>query len=67
MQIENFEYFEDIVATAFRLRDILDDLCTQPIPTKEAAVQIGLRLRLLASAIDDAGLELVEGVFVLAN
>lgn len=52
------------MATALRLRD---DLCTQPIPTKEAAVQIGLRLPLLASAIDDAGLELVEGVFVLAN
>ncbi|MBZ9996581.1 hypothetical protein [Mesorhizobium sp. BH1-1-4] len=67
MQVENFDDLEDLTATALRLRDVLDDICTQPIPTREAAIEIGLRLQLLASAIDDAGQELVTGAFVLPN
>ncbi|PBB23278.1 MULTISPECIES: hypothetical protein [unclassified Mesorhizobium] len=66
-EIENFDELEDLTATTMRLRDVLDDICTRPIPTREAAVEIGLRLQLLASAIEDAGQELVSGVFLLPN
>ncbi|MCO5064308.1 MAG: hypothetical protein M9924_07800 [Rhizobiaceae bacterium] len=67
MQIDNAEEFEDLTATTMRLRDVLDDLCSQPLPTKEAAIEVGQRQRLLGSAIMDTGQALESGVFVLRN
>jgi len=67
MHIENCDDLEDLTATTMRLRDVLDDLCTQPLPTKEAAIEVGQRLQLLATAIADAGQTLETGVFVLRN
>ncbi|ESZ01869.1 hypothetical protein [Mesorhizobium sp. LNHC209A00] len=66
-KIENFDELEDLTATTMRLRDVLDDICTQPISTRGAALEIGLRRQLLASAIEDAGQELITGVFMLPN
>lgn len=55
------EFYEDITATALRLRDLLDDLCTEPIPTMEHARELGLRFRLLGSLFHDVGNALIDG------
>lgn len=65
--IENSDQYEDITATALLLRDLLDDICTQPIPSVEHARDLGYRLKLLASCLDDTGDCLIDGVFILTN
>ncbi|TIN95685.1 MAG: hypothetical protein E5Y06_10540 [Mesorhizobium sp.] len=67
MQIENFEYFEDIMATALRLRDVLDDLGTRRVATVEDSQAAGLQFKLLASCFDDVGNALCDGVFIVAS
>lgn len=66
-RIENAEQYEDITGTALLLRDVLEDLCTQPIPSVENARDLGYRLKLLASCLDDTGNCLIDGVFILTN
>lgn len=66
-RIENAEQYEDITGTALLLRDVLEDLCTQPIPSVEHARDLGYRLKLLASCLDDTGNCLIDGVFILTN
>lgn len=64
---DDFEAFEDLTSTALRLRDVLDDICTQPIRSVEERRKLGQQIKLIGCHFQDVGGCLIDGTLFAAH